>query len=196
MADDPTLGEGYHRRSATYDRPLRLFPIEEPPLRELIEELPPGRVLDAACGTGRHATYLAARGHEVVGVDQSGDMLAIARSKLPGASFHHGSLTDLPLADRSVDAAVCALALVHVPDLGAALGELARVLRPGGRLLVSDVHPMLVLLGWQASSQPGPASVDSCGSTATSRPPTQRPLPRAACDSAPCRSRPSPPKPW
>jgi ubiquinone/menaquinone biosynthesis C-methylase UbiE len=77
-------------------------------------------------------------------------MLDRARAKLPGARFLLGELTRLPLADACVDAAVCALALVHVADLGAAIGELARVVRPGGRIIVSDVHPFLVMLGWQA----------------------------------------------
>ena len=66
------------------------------------------------------------------------------------ATFAEGSLTALPLADGSVDAVVCALALVHLPDVDEAIRELARVVRPGGRLIVSDVHPFLILLGWQA----------------------------------------------
>jgi SAM-dependent methyltransferase len=144
------LTEGYSRWSATYDRPLRLFGIEEPPLRRVLDALPPGEVLDAACGTGRWASYLADRGHVVTGVDQSPAMLDLARAKLPDARFLDGELTRLPLDDASVDAAVCALALVHVADLAAAIGELARVVRPGGRIVVSDVHPFLVMLGWQA----------------------------------------------
>jgi ubiquinone/menaquinone biosynthesis C-methylase UbiE len=150
VATEYDLRTGYQEWSATYDQPLRLFPIEEPPVRALIETLPPGTVLDAACGTGRYSTFLAERGHEVTGVDQSGAMLDIARKKLPAADFREGDLTALPLPDDSVDAVVCALALVHVPDLSCALREFARVLRPGGRLVISDVHPFLVMLGWQA----------------------------------------------
>lgn len=144
------LHEGYARWSATYDRPLRLFSIEQPPMQRRLDALPIGEVLDAACGTGRYAAHLAARGHSVIGVDQSPAMLDLARAKLPGGRFLHGELTDLPLGDRSVDAAVCALALVHVADLATAIGELARVVRPGGRIVISDVHPFLVMLGWQA----------------------------------------------
>jgi SAM-dependent methyltransferase len=144
------LSDGYARWAPTYDRPLRLFGIEEPPLRRLLDALPAGEVLDAACGTGRWASYLAGRGHVVTGVDQSPAMLDLARAKLPDARFQQGELTRLPLADASVDAAVCALALVHVADLATAIGELARVVRPGGRVVISDVHPFLVMLGWQA----------------------------------------------
>lgn len=150
VAKEYDLRTGYQEWSATYDQPLRLFPIEEPPMRALIETLPSGTVLDAACGTGRYSTVLADHGHEVIGVDQSGAMLDIARKKLPAADFREGDLTALPLPDRSVDAVVCALALVHVPDLSCAMREFARVLRPGGRLVISDVHPFLVILGWQA----------------------------------------------
>src|SRR6201999_2569656 len=121
------LTEGYARWAVTYDRPLRLFGVEEPPLRPARPALPVGTVLDAACGTGRWASYLAARGHVVTGVDQSHAMLDLARAKLPDARFLDGELTRLPLDDASVDAAVCALALVHVADLTTAIGELARV---------------------------------------------------------------------
>jgi len=144
------LRAGYQEWSAAYDQPLRLFPIEEPPMRALIETLPPGTVLDAACGTGRYAAILAGRGHEVIGIDQSSAMLDLARSKLPAADFREGDLTALPLPGRCVDAVVCALALVHIRDVATALREFARVLRPGGRLIISDVHPFLVTLGWQA----------------------------------------------
>jgi SAM-dependent methyltransferase len=144
------IADGYAQWSRTYDRPLRLFAIEGPPVQRLLDGVAPGEVLDAACGSGRHAAYLAARGHTVTGVDQSPDMLALARQKVPGGRFLPGDLSSLPLDDASVDAAVCALALVHVADLGPAIAELARVVRPGGRIVISDVHPVLVMLGWQA----------------------------------------------
>jgi SAM-dependent methyltransferase len=144
------LAAGYQLWSATYDAPLRLFPLEEPPVRRLLGALPPGRILDAACGTGRHSAWLAARGHEVVGIDVSPDMLAKARAKIPDGRFELGEVTSLPLPDVSVDAVLCALALVHVAELSAAIAEFARVVRPGGSVIVSDVHPFLVKLGWQA----------------------------------------------
>ena len=149
-APEYDLTAGYRLWSETYDAPLRLFPVEEPTVRALLSEVPPGRVLDAACGTGRHSVWLAAQGHEVVGVDASADMLARARAKLPQARFEQGDLTALPLADASVDLALCALALVHLPELAPAFAELARVVRPGGRVVISDVHPFLISLGWQA----------------------------------------------
>src|SRR5262245_50974762 len=137
------LADGYRLWSETYDRPLRLAPLEEPVMHSLMDPLPPGLVLDAACGTGRHGAYLAARGHRVVGMDRSTDMLARARSTVRTGRFLEGTVEVLPLAAASVDVVVCALALVHLPDPGAAIQEFARVVRPGGRVIISDVHPFV-----------------------------------------------------
>lgn len=149
-APELDLGQGYALWSKTYDQPLRLFPIETPPVHRLLEPLAPCRVLDAACGTGRHSEWLLSRAHQVVGVDSSPDMLAKARAKLPAARFEQGDLNALPVPDASVDAAVCGLALVHCADLAQPFREFARVVRPGGRIVISDVHPFVVQLGWQA----------------------------------------------
>jgi ubiquinone/menaquinone biosynthesis C-methylase UbiE len=144
------LAAGYAQWSKTYDRPLRLFPVEEPVMHALFDRLAPGTVLDAACGTGRHAVYLAGKGHTVIGVDTSQAMLDAARAKLPQAQFRAGDLERLPVEDESVDAVVCALALVHLADIAPAIAEFARVLKPGGALFISDVHPFLIMLGWRA----------------------------------------------
>jgi SAM-dependent methyltransferase len=139
---------GYRRWSATYDAPRNsLFDSDEPVMHPILDSLPTGTVLDAACGTGRYAAYLAARGHRVVGVDNSPEMLDRARTRVPDATFLRADLHRLPLPDRAMDVVVCALALVHVPSLTLVLAELARVLRPGGHLVISDVHHELVLLG-------------------------------------------------
>jgi ubiquinone/menaquinone biosynthesis C-methylase UbiE len=145
---------GYAAWAESYDEPGNVtIALEEGAVHELLAELPEGsEVLDAACGTGRHAAFLAARGHSVVGVDASPEMLARAAAKVPDARFVLGELDRLPLADGSVDAAVCALALSHAQDLRPAVAELARVLRPGGRLVISNPHPLATgLLGWRAT---------------------------------------------
>lgn len=160
LLDDPSLRgdgvlaqrvdtvEGYRVWSATYDQPGNgLFEIEEPIVHDILSSLPPGAALDAACGTGRYAAYLAARGHRVIGVDSSPAMLAHARTRVPQAEFQPGDLHELPLPDEHVDIVVCALALVHVPDLRPVIAELARVLRPGGHLVITDVHREWTLLG-------------------------------------------------
>jgi hypothetical protein len=92
--------DGYRAWASTYDSEDNpLIALEEPIVRQIVDGLPVGSALDAACGTGRHAAYLAARGHRVVGVDSSPDMLAYARARVPQAAFLAGDLRTLPLAD-------------------------------------------------------------------------------------------------
>jgi ubiquinone/menaquinone biosynthesis C-methylase UbiE len=74
-------------------------------------------------------------------------MLAYARRRVADGEFNVGELDRLPLADDSVDVIICALALVHVPRLEPVLAEFARVLRPGGDLVISDMQYELVTQG-------------------------------------------------
>lgn len=74
-------------------------------------------------------------------------MLAIARRNLPEATFIEADLHTIPLADERSDLVVCGLALGHVGDLGSAIAELAPVLRPGGRVIISVLHPLQAQLG-------------------------------------------------
>ncbi len=80
----------------------------------------------------------------VVAVDRSGEMLQAARRRLrdfANVDVRRGELEALPIADEELDAATLLLVLHHVPDPGAALREAARVLQPGGRLLICDMLP-------------------------------------------------------
>jgi ubiquinone/menaquinone biosynthesis C-methylase UbiE len=145
---------GYAAWAASYDSSANpTVELEEDVVRRLLDELAPGStVLDAACGTGRHAVYLSQKGHDVVGVDSSSVMLERARERVPNADFRTGELTALPLEDESVDAAICALALSHQRDISAGVDELARVVRPGGRVIVSNPHPFATeYLYWRAT---------------------------------------------
>jgi ubiquinone/menaquinone biosynthesis C-methylase UbiE len=146
-----SLGEGYAAWAPTYDsQPNPLTAVEEPIVGELLASVAPGRALDAACGTGRHLGMLTSLGHRVIGVDGSPEMLALARERNLDVDLREGDLGALPLPDASVDVALCALALNHSSDLGPPIAELARVLRPGGRLVTTDIHPMLSALGGDA----------------------------------------------
>lgn len=141
-------GLAYARWATSYDDPGNgLFTLDEPVVDEVLGTLPVGTACDAACGTGRLTAGLVGRGFATVGVDASVEMLGRARVRVPSATFLAGDLAALPLADGAVDLVTTALALTHVPDLRPAYAELARVLRPGGSLVVSDVHADLVLLG-------------------------------------------------
>jgi SAM-dependent methyltransferase len=142
---------GYRSWSESYDEPGNpIIAIEEPVVWSLVDPLPPGRALDAACGTGRHARHLADLGHEVTGVDLTPEMLSRASASVPEAAFLEGDVRDIPAEDDHFDLVVCGLALAHLADLGAGISELARVLRPGGRMVVSVLHPFQAHLGWHA----------------------------------------------
>lgn len=139
---------GYGTWSTTYDDPGNgLFTAEEKHVHQILQGLPIGDALDAACGTGRHTQYLTGLGHRVVGVDSSPDMLALARARVREARFLQGDLSRLPLPDASMDIVLCTLALTHLPELAGPMAEFARVLRPGGHLVISDVHHEWVALG-------------------------------------------------
>ena len=143
-----TTRDGYAGWAPVYDEPgNQLLDLEQPVVREILDGLPHGVALDAACGTGRHTAYLAELGHKVIGVDTSPEMLARAREKVPDGEFHEADLHELPLADDSVDLVVCAVALAHVPDLARALTELVRVLRPNGHLVISDSRGLIGDIG-------------------------------------------------
>ncbi|MHA6765673.1 class I SAM-dependent methyltransferase [Streptacidiphilus sp. PAMC 29251] len=141
-----STGAVYQDWAPSYDGPNSMIELEEPLVRAILADLPVGTALDAACGTGRHAAHLAELGHQVIGVDASPEMLAIAAGKLPESAFHHGELTAIPLPDGSVDVVTCGLALCHVPDLVPVFAEFARVLRPEGHLVISDPHLLLSYL--------------------------------------------------
>jgi SAM-dependent methyltransferase len=83
----------------------------------------------------------------VQGIDESPAMLELARVKVPEARFEVGDVRSLRMPDESVDLVVCSLALSHLPDLDAPVAEFARVLRPGGHALLSDIHHLSVPLG-------------------------------------------------
>jgi SAM-dependent methyltransferase len=148
------VATGYAAWAETYDTlPNPLIRVEEPVVHALLAPIAPGHAVDAACGTGRHAAHLVARGHTVIGIDETPEMLERARANVPQATFRAGSLTALPLPAASADVVVCALALAHVASLPTAVAELARVVRPGGRLIVSELHPLMALLGGGAFYQ-------------------------------------------
>jgi demethylmenaquinone methyltransferase/2-methoxy-6-polyprenyl-1,4-benzoquinol methylase len=100
-----------------------------------IDPDPGQRVLDVATGTGLVASELARRGADVVGLDQSEQMLAQARERLGDrVTFVHGEAERLPFADAEFDALTFTYLLRYVDDRAATMRELARVVRPGGRI--------------------------------------------------------------
>lgn len=146
-----SVERGYGEWAPTYDQPGNaLIQLEESLLLPEIAALPAGQALDGACGTGRASAHLVAAGHEVLGVDATPEMLTVARAKVPQATFLHGQLELLPVDTAGFDVAVCCLALDHFARLTEPVAELARAVRPGGRVIITDVHPFMVALGGQA----------------------------------------------
>lgn len=138
---------GYDEWAVSYDDDLvggeseSIDRLEELAVRPLLDQLPLGNVLDAGCGTGRHSVHLAARGHSVVGVDVSREMVRRARLAVPEGDFRVAPVEELPFGGESFDSALCALALSHLADPKQAVAELARVTAKNGRVIVSIPHP-------------------------------------------------------
>ena len=99
---------------------------------------------DLGCGTGQMTAALAPFVHRVVAVDASAAMLQAARKRLHGLDnieLRRGEMEALPIDDARLDAATMSLVLHHLPEPDAALTEVARVLKPGGRVLILDMQP-------------------------------------------------------
>ena len=123
--------------------------------QELHRDLPPGplRVLDAGCGTGAMAFLFAEMGHQVVGIDLSGEMVAQARKKAKTSNYDLDLLTgdaeQLPFGNGSFDVVVTRHLLWTLPHPETALKDWHRVLKPGGRVLIIDgVWDDKSLLSW------------------------------------------------
>ena len=124
-------------------------------LNELIGEVAGLRVLDVGCGTGRHSIPLAESGAQVMGVDPTPEMLEKAKSKAEkqgmDVDFRGGSIEDVGPELGNYDIVLCCLVLSHVKHLADAVGRLADRLAPGGRLIITDFHPVNILVGFRTS---------------------------------------------
>jgi ubiquinone/menaquinone biosynthesis C-methylase UbiE len=138
---------GYDAWAPRYDEPNPAVEADKTEVRHLLADVTGRVALDAACGTGRHSAYLHERGFDVIGVDVNRLMLAVAESKVPAGDFRLGDLSALPVDDDTVDVVVCSLALTHVERLDPVIAEFARVTRPGGVVILSDIHPTAVTFG-------------------------------------------------
>ena len=107
-------------------------------------------VLDLACGTGDIALLAKAAGaRRVVGLDLTQRMLVLARNKGGGVPYVAGDMGALPVAASSVNVVTTGYGLRNVPDLDTAIGELARVVKPGGRVLSLDFNrPESAVIRW------------------------------------------------
>ncbi len=162
---DPTLFEhvptrdGYDRWASVYDGEGNpLVELEAPVAEQMLGEVAGLRIADIGCGTGRHAIRLTAAGAQVTAIDFSREMLTRAGER--AAAEHIGSdrlrfiehdlLLPLPLDDRAFDRVLCCLVMDHIPEPRRMMAELKRICRPDGFVLITVMHPAMMLRGTQA----------------------------------------------
>ncbi len=139
------IAEGY---AAENEMSLPNAYYERPAMLELAGDVTGRRILDAGCGSGPLFAALRDRGATVTGIDASAGMLELARRRLGAdADLRVADLAGpLPFPDDAFDDVIASLVLHYLEDWGPALAELRRVLKPGGRLLVSVDHPFVIPL--------------------------------------------------
>lgn len=148
--DLPTR-EGYDRWAEIYDgEDNPLIMLEEDRIQSLLGDVHGLDLADIGCGTGRHTLPLATAGARVTAVDFSEGMLAAARAK-PGADgikfIAHDLETPLPLETAAFDRVTCFLVLDHIQRLDVLFSEFHRICRPDGCVVISSMHPAMMLLG-------------------------------------------------
>lgn len=139
FAENYSKDNGSNLINAHYERPAMI---------DLAGDVNGRRILDAGCGSGPLSAALCARGAIVTGVDSSPAMVELARQRLgDDADLHVADLSQpLPFDDDAFDDVVASLVLHHLPDWTVPLAELRRVLKPGGRLIMSVNHPIVYKL--------------------------------------------------
>jgi SAM-dependent methyltransferase len=158
--DDPALSEivptsiGYDQWAAIYDRDGNPLPaLEEPLVKELLGEVRGLDILDLGCGTGRHSIRVAGAGARVTALDFSSEMLAQARKKTGEGDLRfqlHDLSKPLPFPAENFDRVLCALVVDHIEALDKLFSEMHRVCRPTGNVIISGMHPAMMLRGVQA----------------------------------------------
>lgn len=153
-AEDVPTRVGYDHWAASYDDDANPLPVLEGAfVEQLLGDVRGRKVLDLGCGTGRHGFSMASGGARVTAIDFSDRMLERAKQKRGAAniSFQVCDLTKpLPFAASTFDLVLCALVLDHIADLESLFREMRRVCRQSGFVVVSTVHPAMMLRGVQA----------------------------------------------
>jgi SAM-dependent methyltransferase len=143
MEPDPVVREFTHQSESFNVAPVMRSADTLGRLVDLIPAAPGARWLDAACGPGLVARGLAPRVGEVLGVDMTPAMVDVARREaaaegIGNTVFSVGDATALEFADAAFDGAVTRFSLHHIPVPGRVVRELARVVRPGGAVVLAD----------------------------------------------------------
>lgn len=144
MSDPVYVREQYASEIGLAARKAVYTDVTGPDAREIVYEavaaVAPASVLEVGCGEGELAERMQRELHaKVVALDQSERMVELTRAR--GVETHVGDVQELPFTDAMFDVAVAAWMLYHAPDVHRAVAELARVLRPGGRLVAATNAP-------------------------------------------------------
>src|SRR3954469_24481850 len=135
----------YAQWSATYDQDRNLTrDLDEQVTEDFLGNTRYESILEFGCGTGKNTALLAKIGSQVRAMDFSPEMIAKAQKKIsaPHVTFELADIThSWSVADHSIDMIVCNLVLEHVENISFVFSEAARVLRTGGRFLISELHP-------------------------------------------------------
>lgn len=152
------IAEGW---SDVIDSPGRKH-ILWPAVRDLLPDVAGKRVLDAGCGDGHYSAWLTEQGATVVGIDASRGMVETARARHGDRiEFQRADLAEpLPFDDDSFDVVLCQHVLSHLPDIDTPLREFARILEPGGVLVLSTHHPLRDYLVVRDRDQPDTTDLD------------------------------------
>ncbi len=117
--------------------------------------------LDIGCGEGRFCRMLAAEGIATTGIDPTLRLLDAARTRDPQGNYLQARAEALPFADASFDLAVSYLTLIDIDDYAAAIAEMARVLRPGGSLLIANLNSFSTAGDWTAEGKAAGFLIDN-----------------------------------
>ena len=109
----------------------------------------PGKALDVGCGEGRFCRMLEAHGVDVVGVEPTPALIAAARARDRRGVYLEAQAERLPFRHETFDLVVSYLSLIDIPDIQSAILEMARVLRPGGALLIANLNAFITACGDQ-----------------------------------------------
>ena len=142
------VSEGYRIWAPTYSEETAISFLEDKLVRAMTPPLHGLRLLDAGCGTGRRLRRTSAA--QAVGLEPSREMVAAGRVRNHGRENFEivaGDVRDMPLRSRGFDVVWCRLVLGHLPAIGQAYRELARVGEYGAKLIVTDFHPDAVAAG-------------------------------------------------
>tara|TARA_R110002051_G_scaffold83711_1_gene148469 strand:+ start:131 stop:847 length:717 start_codon:yes stop_codon:yes gene_type:complete len=114
--------------------------VMDAPMMARVRLRPYRRALDVGCGEGRFCRMMTAEGIDTVGIDPAQELVDRARALDPGGDYRVETAETLGFADDAFDLVVSYLSLIDIPDARAAIGEMARVLAPGGTLLVANLN--------------------------------------------------------